>query len=441
MSDKKPNDKKPEEQRTKAVFNFLHLQPPGRDHQKLIRASQDYARHTGADHHLFISHKKNPLTHTDRMKFVNETMPDVVVHRGSPIQNPVEAVKTLGAKGYQHVTMITGANKHRQVSNLLHKYNGNEYQIPHLAVKAGVDVDPDSKKPKEKKSLRKESMYSDKAVFVVGGPGSGKDFIVKSLIEENGLVELPLDKLVHAILSAEDIEDLNEGHAVIINGNADVFEKIEMSRVVLEEMGYDTSMVYVYTDDQESKDRNDARLRDGHKTITEEARSEKYQMSVENVAPFSERFAPFFVFDNSHKIESLTEEQAFQVGAWLNELHDGINEFLNGQDINSLFEATVLDMAVKKKERTIPPGDKTGGIPNPDKNRAEHVVAEDVKEIPSRTMVNDKSLKGRPKKGAKVPGEGFDSRIGTVPSGGIGLTAYTTEGKVSFRKFIGKKND
>jgi len=59
----------------------------------------------------------------------------------------------------------------------------------------------------------------------------------------------------------------------------------------------------------------------------------------------------------------------------------------------------------------------------------ESTVVETNQEIavPQEQKPGVKFKKNAPRKSAKAPGEFFNSKIGSVPSGGIGLTAINTE--------------
>jgi len=166
-----------------------------------------------------------------------------------------------------------------------------------------------------------------KAIFLVGGPGSGKDQILRFVTEshpEHNLVEVQLDKLHLAIYSNQDLPELSQSKNIIVNGNAERISAVNVSARVLEAMGYETSLLYVYTTDDVSKSRNDARIARGAKTFTEEQRKRKYDTSVGNLQGYSDIFESFWLFNNSSESGSISEE----VTSWLVELTDNISSFL-----------------------------------------------------------------------------------------------------------------
>ena len=163
-----------------------------------------------------------------------------------------------------------------------------------------------------------------KAIFLVGAPGSGKDFLLRGVLGEHKLVELSLDKLYTAISDQTDLAEVNTLKPLIVNGNADRAEAIGTCSRVLEAMGYETSMLYVYTTDAVSKMRNDIRIARGAKTFTEANRKYKYEQSTAELNNYAESFKPFWLFDNSADTSRLTE----QTQQWITELKVEINTFL-----------------------------------------------------------------------------------------------------------------
>lgn len=162
-----------------------------------------------------------------------------------------------------------------------------------------------------------------KVLFLVGGPGSGKDFIINSALRESVLVEISLDKLYTAILNKEDLTEVNNLQSLVVNGNADRYDAVKASKAVLEAMGYETSMLYVYTSNEASKARNDARIARHAKTFTEEQRFAKYNKATGNLGFFSEEFDNLWLFDNSADAGMVNEE----TNGWLHELGTQMSTF------------------------------------------------------------------------------------------------------------------
>jgi LysM repeat protein len=134
-----------------------------------------------------------------------------------------------------------------------------------------------------------------KAVFLAGGPGSGKDFVMSQALSPFGLVEINSDNALEFLMKKEGLDlnmpkaeegkrNLVRGRAksitkekerlalagrlgVIINGTADSPEKIEAIKGRLEELGYTTKMVFVNTSNEVSQTRNIERGRQGGRKV------------------------------------------------------------------------------------------------------------------------------------------------------------------------------
>jgi len=504
------------------VFTFGRFNPPTTGHKKLVDKVVSHAWKHKADHYIFASHsqdsEKNPLTHTQKVGFLKKFFPHANVHsgeNGEHVKTAIDAAKHLSKKGYKHVTMFVGDDRQQEFHNLLHKYNGKEYHIPHLEVKSAGQRDPDSEgvegmsaskmrdhaKKKNfsefkkgvpnqehakelyhavRKGMKLESFEPNfKALFLVGGPGSGKDLILKPLIEESNILEIHLDRILQAISEKSEIEVLLNYPSVIINGNADNFNKIMITKNIMETMGYETSMVFVYTSNEESKTRNDERIARKAKTFTEEVRHEKYVSSVKNMHSFVSLFEHFYIFDNSFDYSSVSSNKKVEILGWLLELGEMINEFFCLPPSSEEAKLWLMENASKKSKVMIVPkpvgGDSSdrkpilkgykrvwdgsnwklvkedgapGGIGQKGTGDKDEIMAKDYpkpqKGSPYMYPKDDspKSKKKTGEKAATPPPSFFDSRMGAVPSGGIGLTVSHYElpdGEVirekSFEKF------
>lgn len=248
-----------------------------------------------------------------------------------------------------------------------------------------------------------------KALFIVGGPGSGKDFIVKGIISDHKISELPQDKLINAIITKSNLKELSSPRNVIVNGTADNLNNTLVSKAVLERMGYDTAMVYVYTTDAESRARNDRRLSRGAKTIGESVRAKKYQSSVKNMHEFKDKFNTFVLFNNSDDIERVNEEKQVQLALWLAEVRRDVAHFLG-----EVYTSTAND-------------DSQGNV----NNGATNSPTENPQTVISKNKVVPAKKKKTNSRSVTPPPNYFNAALGTVPAGGIGLTSsYTpTHGK------------
>lgn len=483
-----------------AVFTFGRFNPPTTGHKKLVDKVVDHAWKQKADNYVFASHshdaKKNPLSHSQKIKFMKKFFPHANVHSGEGIKTALDVMNHLHKKGYKKVTMMVGDDRQQEFHNLLQKYKPEGL---HVEVKSAGQRDPDAEgvegmsasKMRDHATKKNFSEFAKgvpnvshakelyhavrkgmnlenfqrhfKALFLVGGPGSGKDLIINSLLDETSIIELPLEKFVRAISAHENLSELDKYPSLVINGNADNFDKVILSKQVLETMGYDTSMVYVYTSDEESKSRNDARLARQAKTFTEEVRHEKYINSIKNMHNFIPIFESFHIFDNSNDFSSVQFSKKQEILGWLEELGQAVSSFF--EEASQKEDAQIWLMENHKKtlkEMNGAPGGisgkdgsaKDGVMANQYKLRIKKQLTPTVKEAkdPSANptgnpyMFTNSKSKGKSakkktgEKAAKAPPSFFDARMGVVPSGGVGITVshFVPDGAVIQEKSFEK---
>ena len=164
-----------------------------------------------------------------------------------------------------------------------------------------------------------------KAIFMAGGPGSGKSFIVKSLalsamgfktinsddafeylMQKRGLdFKMPDSELVPrdaARTKAKELTGKKKQLAIagrlglVIDGTGDDYAKIAKMKKALEDAGYETAMVFVNTTDKISRERNEKRKR----SVPEGVRSSIWKNVQKNLGKFQRTFgARFFIVDNN----------------------------------------------------------------------------------------------------------------------------------------------
>jgi hypothetical protein len=234
-------------------------------------------------------------------------------------------------------------------------------------VRKGMGVKDEKKKLPEAVSLDEqfEIILSEgvhdkgifKAVFLAGGPGSGKDYVLDNTLSGHGLVEINSDKALEFLMDKKGLDktmpageqeerDIVRGRAknvtelkqrlalqgrngVIINGTGDDVEKIAKIKQRLEEIGYETSMVAVNTDDEVSKQRNIERGTRGGRTVPEDIRKKKWD-AVQAARPqFAEMFGDKYKeFDNSEDLRNAPPEVVKAKKDEMLEIFKGIKSFV-----------------------------------------------------------------------------------------------------------------
>ena len=186
-----------------------------------------------------------------------------------------------------------------------------------------------------------------KAVFLAGGPGSGKSFIVgKTALTSLGLKLVNSDDAFEALLRKAKIEATPEnifsdkgqtirGRAksltqsrqkgfidgrlgLVIDGTGKDFAKIQKQVVELRKLGYECAMVFVNTDLETAQNRNAARAR----TLPSQAVSKMWNDVQRNIGKFQNLFGRYmFIVDNSDGAnwEGATMSVYRRVSQWVKE--------------------------------------------------------------------------------------------------------------------------
>ena len=163
-----------------------------------------------------------------------------------------------------------------------------------------------------------------KAVFLAGGPGSGKSYVVSKVVSGLGLKVINSDEpferyLVKAGLSlkmpdeeqiprdverkkAKRVTSARKGHAIdgrlgiVIDGTGKDYDKMIRQSAQLQELGYETAMVFVNTTLETALERNRKRARSVPPNIAKQG----WDDVQKNLPRFQRYFGKrFFVADNN----------------------------------------------------------------------------------------------------------------------------------------------
>ena len=233
-----------------------------------------------------------------------------------------------------------------------------------------------------------------KAVFLAGGPGSGKDYVLSNTLDGHGLTEINSDKALEYLMdkkgldktmppSEKDVREIVRGKAksmtelrnrlailgrngLIINGTGDDPEKIKRLKKELESIGYETSMVLVNTNDEVSKQRNIERGQRGGRTVPEDIRKEKWD-GVQAARPeYAEMFKNNYrEFDNSEDLRNAPPEVVKQKKDEMLDIFKQMKAFTSKPTKNELSD-TWISSEMSKKD-TLKPKEQTGAEKAPPK--------------------------------------------------------------------------
>jgi predicted kinase len=333
------------------VFTFGRFNPPTTGHAKLVDKLKKESS-GGYQVMLFTSHsndpKKNPLSHKDKIKYLQKFFGRIVANVAA--RTVFDICNELQKQNYNRVKMVVGSDRVKEFEMLLKKYNGVKarhgyYKFDDIQIVSAGERDPDAddvsgmsasklralaeqgdfeafskgvptrnKKDIENlyKDIRKgmgivestlpdymiedlidEGVYDPgtfKAVFLMGGPGSGKSTVVKKLgLKALGLKLVNTDNAFEAGLKKaglsldlrkidSNVRDGIRAKAKKITGNAMdryiegrlglIFDttsakasKIVNYKKMLDELGYEYKMIYVSASLDNAQKRNEKRAR------------------------------------------------------------------------------------------------------------------------------------------------------------------------------------
>lgn len=153
-----------------------------------------------------------------------------------------------------------------------------------------------------------------KAIFVSGGPGSGKDIVIREAITEKLATEINATLAISILRDKHRLseqskdfrrEAIRNRGPLIINGTTSEYEDICNIKEELEELGYDTMMVFVNTSNESSQKRNAGLER----MLDENVRLQRWTITQQISDIFNDQFSKYLEFDNSLDLSEATEQQ------------------------------------------------------------------------------------------------------------------------------------
>lgn len=441
---------------------FGRMSPPTTGHEVLVNKVKDVAQEHGASHSVVLSHTqdkdKNPLSSADKLKHAKRFFPKTNLSTSSK-ESPtfLSHAAELHKKGVTHLHMVAGSDRVEEYKKKLAQYNGKGegklYNFKKITVHSAGERDPDAEGTtgmsaskmrghassgnfKEfKKGIpghvpehHAKEMYHDvrkgmqikenineefesilfegvhdksifKVVFLAGGPGSGKDYVLDNTLAGHGMTEMNSDKALEVLMdkqgldktmpaSEEEKRNLVRGKAksitelrqrlailgrngLIINGTGDDIEKVTKIKEKLEEVGYESSMVLVNTADEVSKQRNIERGQRGGRTVPENIRKEKWDGVQAGRPEFAKLFGDNYMeFDNSEDLRNAPPEVVKAKKDEMLQMFTKIKEFVAKPPENPIAAAWVA-IELQKKDTLPVPKDGAEQTPHPDSGAAE----------------------------------------------------------------------
>jgi len=426
------------------VMAFGRMSPPTTGHEVLVNKVKEVADKVGGNHSVVLSHTqdkdKNPLSSADKLKHAKRFFPKTNLSTSSK-ESPtfLSHAEKLHKQGVTHLHMVAGSDRVPEYKKKLAQYNGTGegklYNFKKITVHSAGERDPDAegttgmsaskmrshassgnfkefKKgvPAHVPEHHAKEMFADvrkgmqikesineefesllfegvhdkaifKVVFLAGGPGSGKDYVLDNTLAGHGMTEMNSDKALEFLMdkqgldktmpaSEEEKRNLTRGKAksmtelrqrlailgrngLIINGTGDDIEKVTKIKEKLEEVGYESSMVLVNTADEVSKQRNIERGQRGGRTVPENIRKEKWDNVQQGRPEFAKLFGDNYMeFDNSEDLRNAPPDVVKAKKDEMLQMYTKVQQFVAQPPSNPVASAWIA-MEMQKKD-TLP---------------------------------------------------------------------------------------
>ena len=130
------------------VCAFGRMSPPTIGHGVLVKKVVDEAKKKKCDHVIYLSKtqdkKKNPLDVNTKVEWAKKMFPGVnILPANQQIRTFIEMIVALNAK-YKKLYLVAGSDRVPEYEELLHKYNGKEFNFEHIEVISAGERDPDA---------------------------------------------------------------------------------------------------------------------------------------------------------------------------------------------------------------------------------------------------------------------------------------------------------
>jgi len=435
-----------EQKENHAVMAFGRMNPPTTGHEVLVNKVKSVAAEVGGSHHVILSHSqdaaKNPLSAEQKVKHAKRFFPNTNIST-SDKEHPtfLQHAAKLHKQGVTHLHMVAGSDRVPEYKQKLAQYNGTHkgalYNFKKITVHSAGERDPDAegtsgmsaskmrghaaagnfkefKKgiPAHVKDSHSKELYNDvrknmgvkedvndefeelltegvhdkgifKAMFLAGGPGSGKDFVLDNTLAGHGLTEINSDKALEYLMDKENLDKrmpdnedkqrdvirsrakgmtelrqklaLNGRNGLIINGTGDDYEKIKRIKEKLDQLGYESSMITVNTRDDISALRNIQRGQTGGRTVPEKIRKQKWD-AVQDARPkLAELFKGNYIeFDNSEDMRSAHPDIIAAKKEEMNGIFKQVQKFVNAAPKSEQSKQWVGNELARKDTLPVP---------------------------------------------------------------------------------------
>ena len=379
------------------VMAFGRMNPPTTGHEKLVNRVKDIAKDYNAPHHIIISHsvdaKKNPLDIASKLKHANRFFPNTNIEASSK-EHPtfLQHAARLHAMGHDHLIMVAGSDRIPEYEKKLQQYNGTAkgslYNFKKIEVKSAGQRDPDAEGTEgmSASKMREHAQNNDfhsfkqgiphhvpekharelfrdvrggmgihenvnhgmfKAIFIYGGPGSGKDIIIREAIAEQNAVEITSTTAISILNDKHKLyefsrdnrrEAIRQRQPLIITGTTNEQYNIIAIREELEELGYETMMIFVNASNESSRKRNETHER----MMAESVRQERWEVTQLVAEKFNQEFKKYLEFDNSIDLNEANEIETSEKEEDISIIYEMTNWFFDTPVENEIAESWMI---------------------------------------------------------------------------------------------------
>lgn len=379
-----------------ATFTFGRFNPPTTGHAKLVKKLEASSK-GGFTPLIYTSHssdpKKNPLSYKQKISYLKKFFNKVGIIN-TPARTIFEIVVDLHNKGFTDVRMVVGSDRVKEFDMLIKKYNGQKgrhgfYKFNSIQIVSAGERDPDADDvsgmsaskmralaseddfdafaqgvPSKNKRLA-QSLYKDvrtgmgikeeyvpwyiredlikegvydqgifKAVFLMGGPGSGKSTVVDRLaLKPLGLKLVNTDKAFEVGLkkaglgldlrgadfskvdpvrakakkiTGKNLDNYIDGRlGLIFDTTSAKSSKIANYKKMLDNLGYEYKMIFVNANLENAQKRNSMRSR----KLPPEIVKGDWDNAQKNANTFRKMFGKHFIeVSNDDDVKSLQKK-------------------------------------------------------------------------------------------------------------------------------------
>jgi len=231
----------------KVTFTFGRFNPPTTGHALLVKKLTALGK--GGDVLLFSSHSndklKNPLDHKTKVKYLRKFFGKIVVDAN--VRTVFEIANELQKRKYTHVNMVVGSDRVNEFKNLLHKYNGVKarhgyYKFEEINILSAGERDPDADDVSGM-SASKMRMFAEKGdldSFREGVPSRNKrdaEALYKDVRKGMGIIESYMPQYMIEDLITEGVYDPGVFKAVFLMGGPGSGKSTVVDKLSLKALG------------------------------------------------------------------------------------------------------------------------------------------------------------------------------------------------------------